>query len=315
MLQDEKYNSYDNSSNALIAALRHGRVAYKDGKFTGKFTIQISKELSKLAKFDNRSKVWNVKNPSIISSDIMATAITANDKAEKLHKELNRLLKDMPANAKEKLKKMNFSIEKTADQIEEVLKGEFKKIGVDYKPTSQIKEKLVKEYNSNMKLNIVNEGGPGNWNEEQVLRLRDMVENNALQGNNKQSLIESIKNEFDISERKSIFLARQETSLFLSDMQAARFTDSGIDIYQWQGTRDIREVGNPAGLYPKGGPGHGNHWILNGKYCKFSDDSVYADSLEDVKKNNWKKRSTIGAPETKPGIQFLCHCVAKPVII
>jgi len=312
LLQEEKENA---ASSALLSAIRHGRLIYQDGKFSGKLTIQISKELSKFAKFDKRSKTFVVNDPTLMPSDILISSLVANEKSKKLHEEINKRIKDMPANAKEKLKTLNFSIEKTADQVEAYLKKEVNDLGVKYNPSAQIKEKLSKQYNENMALNIVNEGGPGNWNDEQVTRLRDMIEKNAMQGYNKKNLIESIQNEFEISKSKSIFLARQETSLFLSDLQAERFQDSGIDIYKWSGSRDIRQVGNPSGLYPKGGKGHGNHWILNGKYCKFSDDSVYAVSIEDVKNNKWKSRSNIGAPETRPGIEFLCRCAAIPVVL
>jgi uncharacterized protein with gpF-like domain len=142
-----------------------------------------------------------------------------------------------------------------------------------------------------------------------------MIEKSALEGYNRTKMIEAIETEYEVSKSKATFLARQETSLFMSDLRDNRYQDAGIDIYQWLTSADRRVVGTPGGAYPEGTAGHGDHFILNHKYCKFSDDSVYADTLEDVKNNKWKTRASLGAPETRPGIQFQCRCIAKPVIL
>jgi uncharacterized protein with gpF-like domain len=310
LFKDEVYNT----SNVILDKLRRGQIVLKDGVFTGKFTIQVSKELSKFADFDNRSKSFKIKDISKVPNDILITSFHANEKSKQLHEEINRRIQDMPSNMKDKLDKMDFTIFKSADEIEAELKKEYIKLGVDYKPNDIIKEQLIKKYNENMKLNIVNEDNSGCWNNVQVERLRSMVEKSSLNGYRKDTLIEMIQNEFETSKAKAKFLARQETSIFMSTLRDERYIDSNIKIYQWQGSNDIREVGNPSGLYPKGNIGHGNHWKLNRKYCRFDDNNLYADSLEDVENNIWKSRSNIGCPNTSPGFEYLCRCTARPVI-
>ena len=312
LFTDEFYNS----TKVLLDRIASGLIVYKDGAFSGKFSIQTSKELSKFAKFDKRSKKFKVKDPSMVPKDVIATATNANQKSKRLHDALNDRIEHMTDEMKKRLATMKLPINKTADEIEKALKMEFNKIGVHYNPSEGIKNNLIEQYNKNMQLYIVDEENPlTSWNSQQTERLRNMVTKSAINGYQKNTLIEMIKNEFEVSMNKARFLARQETSLFYSELRDQRYMKAGVKIYQWLGSNDVREVGNPNGLYPKGNKGHGNHWDLNRKYCKYDDDSVYADTLEDAKNNIWKSRANIGCPNTSPGRQYLCRCIAKPIII
>jgi uncharacterized protein with gpF-like domain len=305
-----------NSKNDVINALRQGKITMQDGKISGTFNIKMSKELSKFATFNRHEKVWKIKNRSLVPSDVLSAAVTANQKASALGDRLKGKLREIAAKSKDRLKAVSFNIDKASREMDKVLGEERYKLGIEYIPNEAIRQRLVEQYNKNMKLSIVNENKPTDcWDTVQVERLRDMISQSAYDGYNRQKMIEAIQSEFETSKSKARFLARQETSLFMSTLRDERYIDAGIEIYQWLGSNDIREVGNPAGLYPKGNIGHGNHWALNRKYCRFDNDDVYADSLDDVKNNKWKLRSQIGAPSTKPGIQFLCRCVAKGIII
>jgi uncharacterized protein with gpF-like domain len=142
-----------------------------------------------------------------------------------------------------------------------------------------------------------------------------MVEKNTLEGLNKKQLLESIQNEFEITKAKATFLVRQETSLFLSKLSNERYIDAGLDLYMWLNSHDIRVVGNPSGLYPEPTEGHGDHWIMAHKICRFDDPTVYADSIEDAKKEKWKSKASIGADDKHPGEAFNCRCHKKAIII
>jgi hypothetical protein len=314
LFEDEKI--LYNSSNALLDAINKGFISIKDNVISGKFTIAISKELSKFATFDGRSKTFRVNNTTLIPHDVYMANFIAIDKSKKLYAEMNRRLKYMDADAKERFKKLHFSIDKSADQIEAVLNKEFEKIGIKVNLETSIKEKLKKDYNQNMSLSIVDEKNPGqDWNSEQVERLRSMVEKNALEGLNKKQLLESIQNEFEISKNKAVFLVRQETSLFLSKLSTERYIDAGLDYYMWLNSHDIRTVGNPSGLYPEGNDQHGDHWVMAHKICRFDDPSVYADSIEDAQKGIWKSKASIGADNKHTGESYGCRCVKKALIL
>lgn len=288
-------NEIENSSSALLNALRHGRIIYSNSEFTGKFTIQISKELSRFSEFDNRSKSFKVKDVSKVPNDVLITSFYANEKSKKIHEDLNRRIKDMPAIMQEKLKTMKFSIEKSSDEIESALRQDFKKIGIEYNPSGYVRERLDKEYNYNMNLNVKN------WNDEQVSRLHEMIEKSALEGYRRDTLIQAIQNEFGVADNKAKFLARQETSIYMSTLRDSRYIDSNVNIYKFSTSHDqrVRE----------------SHKIMNGKICRFDDNTLYAENIEKAKKNMWIKRSNIDGVEKHPGYDYNCRCVAIPILL
>src|SRR5574337_533936 len=54
--------------SAILAALRSGRLSYKNGIFSGKFNMRLSSELARFAKFDRRSKTWKGNPPPEIKA-------------------------------------------------------------------------------------------------------------------------------------------------------------------------------------------------------------------------------------------------------
>jgi len=311
LLKESLYNS----TNAVISAINSGKIYLQGNDIKGKFNISISKELSKFSTFDSRSKSFKIKNRSDIPNDILTASISASEKAKRLHSEIMIRLDNMSNEAKERFKTMRYSIDKTADDIEIALNREYTDLGLIPNINPVMKEKMIQQYNKNMNLYIVNEDDPKLcWNSEQVERLRDMMSKSITEGYNKKRLIERIEAEFETTRNKAKFLARQETSLFLSDFRDNRYQSSGIRLYKWSTSNDNRVVGNPAGKYPTGSAGHENHYVLQGKICTYDDDTIYADSVQEAKAGKWKSRSMIGAECQRPGRAFLCRCVPIPII-
>lgn len=298
-----------NSTNDVINAINKGQIVIQGNEISGVFNMRVSAELRKFAKLNKYTKKWYIKDRTLIPKDILSASVIANEKARQLQSRLKTIVDDISGNSKVRIGDMDFDISKQAREMDAQLEKERIDLGIKYEMNDRIRVEMEKVYNDNMNLNI------RNWNDTQIQRLRDMTQKMALEGFNRQKMIEAIQTEFGTSKAKATFLSRQETSLFMSNLRDERYIDAGITIYQWMTSNDSRVVGNPAGKYKKPTEGHGNHYILNHKYCKFSDDSVYADSLEDVKNNKWKTRASLGAPETKPGIQFQCRCIAKPVVL
>jgi hypothetical protein len=97
-----------------------------------------------------------------------------------------------------------------------------------------------------------------------------------------------------------------------------RQMEGGIDVYVWQTARDERVRGRPGGTNPNAVP---SHWEMEGMYCKWSDNSVYADPAIDVVRDekrgeiisiNWKPRNAL-MPLSIPGEAIRCRCTAAPV--
>lgn len=307
------YNSLYNSKseNALIAAIRKGRITYRSGVFSGKFNAEISRELSKYATYNKSSKQWK----GVAPFKVTAAATTANSKTEALAQEAKNVVSRMKETVENEVDNLNFRINRSIDVVADKIEGEVAKVTVLPEITEGMREKYNEEYTNNIRLNIVNEGGPGNWNEEQVIRLREAIEKNITRGLSKTDLQRAIMAEWGVTQNKATFLARQETSLLLSTMREDRYTSAGMDWYKWSTSNDNRVVGKPGGKFPSGSRGHGNHFVMQGKICKWSDSSVYADSIADAKKGKWKSKASIGADNKHPGEAYLCRCSPIAILI
>lgn len=216
------------SSNALLAALSSGRVIYKDGVFSGSFNASISMNLAEFAKFDRHTKKWYGRPPS----NVLASAIMANDKRAELLRQVNKAIDELAHRANETIKTLSFGMDlplfaMNNDVIETL------PIGIRPTLDARTAEKLRKDYNESQKLNVKN------WTPDQITRLRDMVERYQTSETN-ESLTDMIMKEWDVSANKANFLARQETSLFFSKFSMNRASSAGVRKYRWSTSHDIR---------------------------------------------------------------------------
>lgn len=111
-------------------------------------------------------------------------------------------------------------------------------------------------------------------------------------GNLKGSLTQELMDIGGITRRRAKFIARDQTSKMASAINEIRQRDLGIDEYDWRTSRDIRVVGTPGGLYPRGNKAHNDHFRREGKRFK------------------WSEPPEDGHPGHAPG----CRCRAQPVI-
>jgi SPP1 gp7 family putative phage head morphogenesis protein len=100
-------------------------------------------------------------------------------------------------------------------------------------------------------------------------------------------------------ETRAELIARDQTGKLLGDLNQRRQEELGITIYIWRTSKDERV--------------RDSHEVLNEKYCSWKDPSVYADTIGDVKKENWKQRSSISAYIGDPGSDYQCRCYAEAV--
>lgn len=123
------------------------------------------------------------------------------------------------------------------------------------------------------------------------------------------SLLQQIIEIGKVSKNRAQLIARDQTSKLTATVNQTRQTSIGISMYIWHNMQDNRVVGKPGGLYPKGNKAHGNHWIMEGMYCKWNDPTVYSTD----KGKKWKKRTT-EMPRLPPSMEIQCRCFAEPVI-
>ena len=103
-------------------------------------------------------------------------------------------------------------------------------------------------------------------------------------------------------------LVRDQIGRLNGILTKRRFQSAGLNYYIWNTANDERVRGKPRGKYPKAIP---SHWEMQGKICRWDDDTVYAEegSLNAKGELFWKKR-TYKMPKAIPGQEILCRCNA-----
>lgn len=112
--------------------------------------------------------------------------------------------------------------------------------------------------------------------------------------------IKGINSTFGKLDKRLALISRNEVENINATLNKNRQQNAGVDIYEWETSQD--EAVRPS------------HRVMQGKYCKWSDATVYADTKEDAEKGKWKKRSSIGGVEKHPGMDFNCRCLGLAVI-
>lgn len=212
----------------LRAAIAKGRVIYKDGVFSGNFTMAMYSELSRFASFEGRSKTWKGRP----GADILSTAMTANANRASLLDRINKKIDSLEQRVDETIKTLSFGVDLPLFAMNQDI-SETLPIGVGPVLDERTMDKLRKDYTESQKLNIKN------WNPEQITRLRDMVERYQTTEETG-SLKDMIMQEWGVTANKAQFLARQETSLFFSKLSMTRAANAGVRRYRWSTSHDER---------------------------------------------------------------------------
>jgi len=130
-----------------------------------------------------------------------------------------------------------------------------KKIGqipiINKKISLKMRDKISKTYSDNLNKYIAG------FKEEEVRKIRSLVERQALAGNRSSALKETLIKEYGVSQNKAKFLARQEMSLFMASLQQAEFQEYGAKKIKWHTSQDERV--------------RDEHKLLNGKVFSFDN--------------------------------------------
>jgi len=105
-----------------------------------------------------------------------------------------------------------------------------------------------------------------------------------------------IAERFEVSESRAKLIARDQIATLNGQMTQARNEKLGISQYEWAtaGDERVRETHTP----------------LNGKICRWDDNTVYRDQGSD----EWRPRSEIGAVELHPGEDIQCRCTSFAIV-
>lgn len=275
---------------ALKRALQSGRVQYRDNVFRGTFSAQITIALKRLgAIFDKRNATFLLPiqmSPHWVIDEAARYWTRAHAAHLMISDELARALKRATSSA------YYVDANKMVGRVDAGWRASAKRLEVKPELTSEGKEALAANYSHNMDLWIKK------WLKQDIIALRRDVQQNAEAGYRFDSLIEKVRSRKSVSESKAKFLARQETSLFMSQYRSQRFQGAGVIRYQWSTSHDARV--RPSGaLTPSERMHAGNHRILDGQIFSYLKKAP-AQYMSCRKPCN-------------PGEDYLCRCVDIPI--
>lgn len=267
------------NSDPIVAALYSGKIQYVDGIFSGNFNAQISKSLRSYgAKWNDRAKTFAVV-PQMLPTEVVEASEESNGLAKRLHERLMEVLNKTQHSLADAVNQNPVDATVTIGKMDKKFNQAYGDALGTEGLSDAAKDRLKRDYADNLKPYIKK------FSDETIQEIREAVRQNAETGYRFDSLIDRIQSRYDVSQSKATFIARQETSLFVSAARQARFGDVGITKYVWRTAGDsrVRE----------------DHRHLNGNEFEYAHPPV-VDIATGRKAN--------------PGQDFQCRCVDDPVL-
>lgn len=262
----------------LIKAILKGQVQYTGKHFEGVFSSAISREIRQMGgKWDKRRSVFAI-DPSKIDFNVQTAIGTVGRKGIDLARRLDEHLSKLWEMIKRKPQfQLNKFYEYVIDRLDKRFRDGVEGIVVAPELTDEMKAMLAREYTYNMNLSI------NGWIEESIIRLRKKVQKNAFSGYRSEKLVKSIEHDYQVSHSKAKFLARQETSLLMSEFREQRYKSVGVNEYRWSTSGDQR-------VRPM-------HKALNGKIFTWDNPPIVDEK----------------GRRAHPGQDWGCRCIAIPI--
>lgn len=270
--------------NALIEALKSGRITFYRGEFSGRLSAGITKSLRAIgARWDARTRTYKLPSSSLPIDIRHAVSVSENRFNQKMDAIDRKLTQILPADISDKASVGKF-FDRALWRVEKDFEKSIENISVAPTLSDEERRRIAGEWANNMKLWVQD------FTKKQITQLRKDVQASVFKGNRYESIIGEIKKSYDVSENKAKFLARQETSLLMTKYKETRYQQAGVNEYEWRCV---------AGS--KNHPVRPWHKSLEGKIFKFDNPPITTKPGESVRRNN-------------PGQDYNCRCFAKPVV-
>jgi SPP1 gp7 family putative phage head morphogenesis protein len=267
------------ADETLRKALRSGKVQYSEGVFSGLFEAATARSIRAMgATFSSREGVYKIEKgrvPNWVLAESTAFQSHAQATSKLIMKKLDQIQTDLEAQANANPVRAR----RTVDSINTTWRAAAEVLEVSPELSPEMRARFAKEYSDNMKLWVKK------FSEESIQDLRKVVSANAEQGYRFDNLIESIKSRYHVSTTKAKFLARQETSLFMSKFRELRYSEAGVTRYKWRTSGDGRV--------------RDGHKKLNGKIFSYASPPI-VDAQTGRRAN--------------PGQDFGCRCIDEPIL-
>jgi SPP1 gp7 family putative phage head morphogenesis protein len=276
-------------SKGLIGKIKDGSVWYDDPFFRGDRSIALSKQFRDMgAKFSKGQKAWRLERNRLPQNVFEAIEQRQKD-ALALRAKLQERLSQIQKKVMDIAPRLSFDVD--AARQDRALQKEMQRtvpnaMAVQPQPDEMQKKHLQKKYSENVALSIKG------FVDSEVLRFRDKVIPKITAGMDRRELRDYIEGRLGVSRDRAKFIARQETSLYISNLKESGYRSAGIEKYRW------KAIGGRRG----DGRTREEHMNAHGK-----------EFFWDHSKNQNPVRNSKGQP-VHPGIDFGCRCVAIPIV-
>jgi SPP1 gp7 family putative phage head morphogenesis protein len=132
--------------------------------------------------------------------------------------------------------------------------------------------------------------------EEVRFNIQSVINRGVRQGLRHETIAKELrKTIFRNAKNRAKLIARDQVNKWNGQLTQLRQTEVGIAEYFWRTSKDER-------VRP-------SHKAMDGKLCRWDNQSLYKNSPEDKK---WLQRSSIGGVELHPGQDINCRCTSSP---
>lgn len=279
-------NTVSNDNNILLSAIQSGLIYYQNNAFysvKGRFSNKISKELEKLgAKYSKHRKAY-ILDKSKVPTEVLGTIEMLKAKTAGKVLALQTFLNYQIGELSKKENKINFddAVEKIMMNLQDRVykNAEQQKIElITPKLTDFRANEIAKRYTENLNFWIKN------WTSENIIRMREVVGQMAIDGKSRVDISNYISKEFGISQRHAMFLAKNETAMATTSYLTAKYKEEGFVFFKWRTNIDGRE--RPL------------HKELNGHIFRFDNPPIIDE-----------RTGQTGLP----GETYNCRCTFTPV--
>lgn len=291
ILEILKPNYVVNDNNAVFEALKSGVLYYQNGAFyskSGRFANKIALELEKIgARYSKYGRCYRIAQEKL-PNNLLWLIETTNARTYSSVLAAKKIMDETIGNLDSIIKNL-----KLVDIAEEMILNVEKRVNDNLKAnkietiapkmTDFRAREFAKNYIDNLEYYIKK------WQPEEIIKMREVVGQMAIEGKSRLTIQEYIQNQFKVSQRKAKFLTRNESSIAVTEYLSAKYQEEGFQEFKWITNLDGRE--------------RELHKQLNGKIFRFDDPPIIYIN---------EKRGTI--QKGLPGETYNCRCTFVPVL-
>lgn len=237
-----KPNTVINDNEALFSAIKSGAVYYQNGGFyskTGRFSNTIAKELESIgARYSKYGRCYRIAQNKI-PDKILWIIETTNAKTYSSVLAAKQVMDNFIGNIEELVQNIKLTdlaegmildVEKRAYQNFKANKIET----ITPKMSDNIARQFTENYTDTIRFEIKNRLP------EEVIKMREIVGQMAIDGESRITIRQYIEKKFNVSQKKAKFLARNESSIAVTEYLSAKYQSEGSEEFIWVANLDER---------------------------------------------------------------------------